>query len=229
MSICEHVSGKEKMETIRIDRRINRTRRLLRDALLSLILEKGYAAVTIEEITDRADLGRTTFYLHYKDKEELLLESIEAIANDLKTQIINVLPMRYIPPPPGEFDGSAPREAILLVFQHAAENADLYRIILSGQGASKAPIRIRDIIDDMTLDYFNERVHTARFSPDPNVPLEIVSTYFAGSLLSMITWWLEKNMPYSAEEMADMFAKIFFRGSREILGIPPLNPAEQHE
>jgi AcrR family transcriptional regulator len=216
------------METIRTDRRINRTRRLLRDALMSLILEKGYAAVTIEEITSRADLGRTTFYLHYKDKEELLLESIEAIANDLKVQIMNVLPLRYIPVPGSEFDGSAPREAILLVFQHAAQNADLYRIILSGQGTSKAPIRIRDIIDDTTLDYFKERVHTANFTPDPQVPLEIVATYFAGSLLSMLTSWLEKNMPFSAEEMAEMFAKIFFRGSREILGIPPLKPAEPH-
>jgi AcrR family transcriptional regulator len=214
------------METLRSDRRINRTRRLLRDALLSLILEKGYAAVTIEEITERADLGRTTFYLHYKDKEELLLESIEAIANDLKAQIMSVLPSRSNPAPRGEFDGSAPREAILLVFQHAAENANLYRIILSGQGASKAPIRIRDIIDYTTLDYFKERVLSAGFNPDPHVPLEIVATYFAGSLLSMLTWWLEKNMPYSAEEMADMFAKIFFRGSREILGVPPLKPVE---
>ena len=134
---------------------------------------------------------------------------------------MNVLPLHYIPTLNGEFDGSAPRQAILLVFQHAAKNADLYRIILSGQGASKAPIRIRDIIDTTSLDYFKERVRTAGFTPDPLVPLEIVATYLAGSLLSMLTWWLEKNMPYPAEEMADMFAKIFFRGSREILGIPP--------
>ncbi|MDR3574641.1 MAG: TetR/AcrR family transcriptional regulator [Anaerolineaceae bacterium] len=214
------------METERNDRRINRTRRLLRDSLLSLILEKGYAAVTIEEITERADLGRTTFYLHYKDKEELLLESIEAIANELKTQIMNVLPLHYIPASFAEFDREAPRQAILLVFQHAANNADLYRIILSGQGASKAPIRIRDIIDYTTLDYFKERVLSAGFTPDPHVPLEIVATYFAGSLLSLLTWWLEKNMPYSAEEMADMFAKMFFRGSREILGVPLVDPNE---
>lgn len=214
------------METLRVDRRINRTRRLLRDSLLSLILEKGYSAVTIEEITDRADLGRTTFYLHYKDKEELLLESIEAIANDLKAQILGVLPIKADSTYKAQFDGSEPRQAILLVFQHALENANLYRIIMSGQGASKAPIRIRDIIDNTTLDYFKERVLIAGFNPDPSVPLEIIATYFAGSLLGMLSWWLEKDIPYSAEEMADMFAKIFFRGSREILGVPPLKPAE---
>ena len=66
-----------------LDRRGRRTRRQLKEALFALILEKGYDAVTIEDITGRADLGRTTFYLHYRDKEELLLEAIDSIANDL--------------------------------------------------------------------------------------------------------------------------------------------------
>ena len=71
----------------RLDRRVSRTRRQLRDALMALILERGYNMVTIEDITDRADLGRTTFYLHYRDKDELLIESLEAIAQDLKAQV----------------------------------------------------------------------------------------------------------------------------------------------
>lgn len=61
------------MSDKQLDRRVRRTRRALQDSLTSLILEKGYDAVTVEDITDRADLGRTTFYLHYKDKEELLI------------------------------------------------------------------------------------------------------------------------------------------------------------
>ena len=56
------------------DRRIQRTRQSLRTALLELIKEKGYDAISIEEITERANVGRATFYLHYKDKEDLLLE-----------------------------------------------------------------------------------------------------------------------------------------------------------
>ncbi len=72
------------------DRRVSRTRRSLREALMSLILEKGYDAVTIEDITTRADTGRTTFYLHYRDKEELLLESINEVVDGLFTQISQV-------------------------------------------------------------------------------------------------------------------------------------------
>ena len=70
-----------------LDRRTRRTRRSLREALFALILEKGYDAVTIEHITERADLGRTTFYLHYRDKEDLLLEAIDTIAAELIARI----------------------------------------------------------------------------------------------------------------------------------------------
>ena len=72
------------------DRRVLRTRRALREALLSLILEQGYESVTIEEITDRADVGRTTFYLHYRDKEELLLECINGAVDDLVEEVSSI-------------------------------------------------------------------------------------------------------------------------------------------
>ena len=55
----------------KVDRRVRRTRRLLRDACIALILEKGYETITVEEITERADVGRTTFYMHYRDKEDV--------------------------------------------------------------------------------------------------------------------------------------------------------------
>ena len=64
------------------DRRIQRTRQSLRNALLELIKEKGFDAISTEEITERANVGRATFYLHYKDKEDLLLEEFSEMARD---------------------------------------------------------------------------------------------------------------------------------------------------
>ena len=189
------------MSRVKTDRRTARTRRLLRDSLLALILEKGYDAVTIEEITERADLGRTTFYLHYKDKEDLLLKSIEAISDELLAQISNTPP-------------------ILLVFQHAATHANLYRIILRGEGAYRATYRLQEMISEAARNFLVMKRTQENIQVNPEVPIEVFLNYFAGSLLGLVTWWLEDNMPYPPEEMAAMFQKLFFQGARQVLGLP---------
>ncbi|MEJ2707911.1 MAG: TetR/AcrR family transcriptional regulator [Anaerolineales bacterium] len=194
------------MEDKRTDRRVLRTRRSLKDALLALILEEGYDSVTIEEITERADLGRTTFYLHYKDKEELLLESISELVDDLVEQTRD-----------------SKVEPILLSFYHARENADLYRIILRGEGAFKAIERLRKIVAQTIDELLGEALHELAVQEntkfEPRVPMKVFINYFSGSLLGIMTWWLEEEEPYSPEEMAEMFQLMFFQGALQALGI----------
>ncbi len=199
------------MPNEKIDRRINRTRRLLRDSLMALILEKGYDAVTVEDITTRADLGRTTFYLHYKDKEELLVESIDAIANDLKAQVDLMAGAVGI--------GEAQPRPIHIAFAHAAEHADLYRIILKGEGATKTATRLRKIISDGALEFLQARLQVLQPDVKPNTDLSLVADYFASALLGFMTWWLEAGSPYPPEQMADFFLDVFFNGARNHLGI----------
>ncbi len=193
----------------KIDRRTSRTRRQLRDALMSLILEKGYDAVTVEDITSRADLGRTTFYLHYKDKEELLLESIDAIANELKAKV-DLL---------GYTQGTnenLPRP-IHMAFHTAAEHADLYRIILQGEGGTKTASRLRRIISTGVIEFLQVRAQQGQgFTADP-ATLQRVADYFASALLGYLTWWLEEGTPSPPDEMADRFLDLFFNGARDIL------------
>ncbi|MEJ2354006.1 MAG: TetR/AcrR family transcriptional regulator, partial [Anaerolineales bacterium] len=71
------------MKKERVDRRVQRTRQLLNDALMSLIVEKGYDSITVQNIIDRANLGRSTFYAHYQDKDDLLLSGIEDVVHSL--------------------------------------------------------------------------------------------------------------------------------------------------
>ena len=127
------------MQEKRIDRRVNRTRRMLREALMSLTLERGYEAVTVEEITQRADVGRTTFYLHYKDKEDLLVESVDTAINDLVEQISDLPVSSWAIPYDSHAPQDTPRSPILLVFQHASDNADLYRIIFARRRDIQSP------------------------------------------------------------------------------------------
>lgn len=195
----------------RTDRRVNRTRRQLRSALMALILERGYNAVSIEDITERADLGRTTFYLHYRDKEELLIESLEAIAEELRIQVEQMTDLEIE-------EGRAHANPVAVVFRHVDENRDLYRIIVKGEGSSKASNRIRDIIEEAANDFFN--LHMSEFvSAPPEVPDGLVAGYFASAMLGFISLWLEKELPYSGKEAADLFMILFFRGATRVLNL----------
>lgn len=203
----------------RVDRRISRTRRQLKNALFALILEKGYDAVTIEDITDRADLGRTTFYLHYHDKEELLLESIKAIADDLLEQIEPLPPIRLEEPPAN--DELLLRDPIRVTFAHASENAQLYKIILRGEGGVKATLRVHHIISETVTAAINQTINEGRVPVQLSVPKEVFSNYLAGALIGLVTWWLDSGMCYTPEEMSSMFRKMFFQGGQAVFGPPP--------
>src|SRR3990172_850885 len=108
------------------DRRVSRTRHALREALLSLMEEQDYNAITVEEITARADLGRTTFYLHYRDKEDLLLEELADLVHELTEQIARISISQWQ-------EHKLPQPPILMIFQHVAANEKMYRLILDGE------------------------------------------------------------------------------------------------
>lgn len=201
------------MDNIKSDRRVNRTKKMLREALMSLVLEKGFEAVTVEDITERADLGRTTFYLHYKDKEELLLESIETTIDDLKERIHLSQLVKM-----GESEGT--RIPIRMVFQHAAENASLYRIILRDEGASRTAKGLRAIISQAVVEFLNEISDNNQMEFHPLVPIDIFAQYFAGALMSFVGWWLEDPSKYTLDEMTELFRKLFFMGGFKMLGLP---------
>jgi AcrR family transcriptional regulator len=201
----------------KMDRRIQRTKRMLKEALFTLILEKGYDGVTVEDITRKADLGRTTFYLHYRDKEDLLLKSIDAIADDLLSQIsrTNLLggPTSDMP----TFTEMRQMNPVLLVFQHAGENANLYQIILRGGSATPAAGRFREIISTAAQAFFSTNLKQSTPGHTPGVPLDVLANYFAGSLLNLVTWWLENGMPYPPDQMAGIFRQLFFQGAQSAI------------
>lgn len=178
------------------DRRIQRTRQLLRDALISLILEKGYDAVTVQEITERANLGRATFYIHYNNKEELLLSSLHEVFDDLKT--------RYGEPSREQFLDPE-HDLRTYPFRHALENKDLYRVTLfSHQGTAALIKGIRQYM----ADEIQTSIVAVTQPGEPQVPAEVAANYMAGALLGLIGWWLEQDNTYTPEAMADMYHQL---------------------
>jgi AcrR family transcriptional regulator len=193
----------------RLDRRVIRTRRLLRDALMELILEKGYDSVTVQDITDRANLGRATFYLHYPGgKDELLISSLERLYEDLAARIAPMTREEWL---------AGQRMPGLIAFEHAAEQRALYRVILNGGGSGMIARRIREYMAHNSYERLRGWVGDA---PTP-VPLEIIAQYMAGSLLTLIGWWLEQEQPHSSQEMADYYYRLIMPSVRQMLNLAP--------
>jgi AcrR family transcriptional regulator len=196
-----------------LDRRVRRTRKALQEALIGLILEKGFDSVTVEEITDRADLGRTTFYLHFEDKEDLLMQAIDSISEDFIEQHSAVLEKATNPESAlSKLRLNVDERIIYHIFDHARENADLYKVMLRGEGSGKASERFLNIIKNEVL----KRLKNIR-ELEMKVPLDIFSIYFSGTLVALVTWWLEEDQPYAIKDMVQYYQQLLMFGALDTL------------
>lgn len=211
------------MDNPKVDRRILRTRHALRSALLELIKEKSFDSLSVEEITERANLGRATFYLHYKDKEDLLLEEFREIANN-RVQVLSEIPVLLWKSNQGQtelVDNRTPLMPLLLVFEHASQNADLYRILLRGESSQRIIEQIREIIVKSINEIVRTRMQSEPPPRPPEVPVEMLAAYFSGALMSTLNWWLEQPVPMRPDEMARNFQHLFFPGVMQVMGARP--------
>lgn len=182
-----------------LDRRIQRTRQLLRDALFALIVERGYEAITVQDITERANLGRTTLYLHYRDKEELLQASLKALIGELRQEV----------EPSGETTCPYHRRSIR-VFEHVAHQKHLYRALLSEAGSAG----IGDLMRAYFADLYSRRiVEPLSLGNTVSAKGEMIAASAAGALFGLLSWWLAHNLSPSAEEMGDLYWKLMAMGS----------------
>ena len=207
------------------DRRIQRTRQGLRLALLELINEKRYDSISVEEITERANLSRATFYLHYKDKEDLLVDEFNEIVNERARIIANIPFSDWLPAleNPNQSTENKPATPLLMVFQHIMNHADLYKVILRNEKSDRTLERLRKIITQSINDFMQQKLQDDPIPILFEVPIDLLASYFSGALMSCVDWWFEQNLSYSPEEMTRMFQRLFFPGARTILGVPNSN------
>lgn len=184
------------------DRRAIRTRRALRDALMALILEKGYEAITVADITDRADLNRGTLYLHYRDKQELLLRSSAEVYDELVAQLTPVIR--------DQLKLDVPERNLTVVCQHVAANADFYRVMLGDHGVPAFVRRLREIMVAWSVARL-EALKALGVSLTP-LPAEFVMSYTSGAVIGVLQWWLENDMPYTPEVLAQYMLEIAVSG-----------------
>ena len=202
----------------RLDRRVLRTRKLLREALMALIMEEGYDAISIQDITDKANLGRATFYLHFKDKDELLAEVMQEFLAEFIDQVPQFTQTQW---------RLEDTKAIIKLFDFAAQHYDLYRILIIGSGGITASRQLQNTIANNIKVCIQNEID--ELGAQPVIPTEFIANHYAGSLLATIYWWLDQDLPYTVEEMAAMFQKVNQLDRQSLLGFTPPEATSESE
>lgn len=185
----------------RTDRRVRRTRDAIHRALIELMIEKGYEAVTVADIITKADVGRSTFYTHFTDKREVLYASIDELAGFLRAGS-QVKGGRRL------FGFS------LMMFEHAHEQQELLRALLGRGGGAIVYERIRLVLADLVRDDLVPRV-----GPGATVPLDLVVDGVVGAYMALLSRWLDEREPHTPHEMDVAFRRLVIPGVVSGLGI----------
>lgn len=193
------------MENERTDRRILRTQMSLHQALRDLILEKRYDKITIQDIIDRANVGRSTFYAHFLDKGDLLAKGLQLYGQEFGEHVRT-----------SEHQTEAEHVVHSLVFfQHAYENRDLYRAMIDGGGREfLLDTGRRHIMADIEA-HLDARVKRGnRLS----VPLDVATHYFAGALMSVVIWWIDGDMAIPPDEANALYQSMALPTVQHLIG-----------
>ncbi len=178
-----------------VDRRVQRTRALLQDALIGLMMEKGYEAATVQDIIDRANVGRATFYAHFADKETLLSSRLE----DLR----NLLLARQREAPTLGFS--------LAMLEHAYSHLRLYQAIIGRDSGAFVVQRIHRTIAELAT----KDVQALGFRGTVE-ERTLAAEYIAGAFMAVLTWWLDRGAKQSAVEVDKMFRRLILKGLKEL-------------
>lgn len=182
------------INTPAVDPRVRRTRRLLHEAMIGLILEKDYGSITIRDITDRAEVAYITFFRHFESLDDLLLEVLDEGLTELLDHIETL----------AEQSETATRETEgRLIFEYIAPKADFFRILLKSQSVTR--IR-KKVLQNITLIFQKACTPLARCNNRTTVNL--LSNHFATSLLALTEWWLENSMQPSPAAMGKIYKSL---------------------
>ena len=174
------------------DRRVRRTKQRLNDALESLIIEKGYDKITVQDLIDRADVGRSTFYAHYETKDDLLV-SWTQLADDLELHMAQ-----------GQTDAGSTMPSLAL-FRHLSEYHHLYKAMLGSRGIDIVTEMVHGVLLRHARSGLERRPDA---SDQTTIPIEVRAGFLASSLLALLTWWLDNDMPYPPESMDQMYHEL---------------------
>jgi AcrR family transcriptional regulator len=176
------------------DRRVQKTRAFLHEALGSLIREKPYDEIVVKEILDRANVGRSTFYMHFRDKDELLASGIYDMLRGLHPA---ELPM------PLKKHERVIRFS-LPVFEHIHRHRQAGASRMGARGRAVLHERLQHVLAELIADDV-EKVRQGCRKSAGQLPSELIVHYIASTFVLVLNWWVESDSPFSATEVNGLF------------------------
>lgn len=188
------------------DRRSQRSQQLLHRALMELMVEKRYDKITVQEIIDRANVGRSTFYAHFRDKEDLLVSNFDQMLQHFSAHWFVLAKAGDQSASSHASQADAPALlSVTALFQHAQEHHDLYQALVWGRGV--------ELLFAQAQTVLSERIElllpTLLPSDQPaTIPLPMLANHIAATLGTLLRWWLAADMPYTPAEMDEYFHRL---------------------
>lgn len=187
----------------KIDPRTRRTQILIRDAFMALLIEEGFGKITVQAITERAQINRATFYRHYTDINDLASRLTDLLFDDVSVQFNERLEI-------GEVASWA------TLFEHVAQFAAFYRAMIGQNGIPGFRDRVQESVEKEML----KQLEVFGVEAEPaNIPASLAVRYMAAAQVGFIQWWLENDMPFRPLEAADYLINLHTCGGMQALGL----------
>lgn len=187
------------------DRRIAKTKRALRSALIELVEERGLEDVTVNNLCERADLNRGTFYNHFKDKDELVCAFEEELMQGIlvwqeslnRVKLTDMVAYRV---------AGKPLPFLVNLFDYLREESDFLHAILGPQGDGRFRRQVREVVcDNLVKNILHEKYRT-----NPTVFVDYYVAFYASAYLGVILHWIERGAVEDSQTMALIAARLLF-------------------
>ena len=191
------------------DRRVRRTQKSLHQALIALLLEKNYDTITVQEVLDRADVGRSTFYAHFQSKDELLMSGMDGLRSTLDDAI-------------REARKSAKRHENLLgfsraMFAHVNEFRPVYYALVRTQVFPLVRQHLLDLLSELIERECRAELTKLKKSK-AELPIDLFVSHLSTTFFTVLTWWLDKRVRVSTTDLDQYFRALVLPTVQATLG-----------
>lgn len=182
-----------------MDRRQQKTRAAIFAAFERLLAQKKYSKITIKDIIDEANVGRTTFYEHFETKDALLSEMCSHLFHHIFSSEVDKDGSHCFPLSQGDS-----RTVVTHILYHLQDGSQSMLRLMSGESSDTFLFYFRKYLDEMVLPYLTQGMERK----NQRVPEDFLQNHISGSFLNMVRWWMEEGMKERPEQLAEYFMAV---------------------